>query len=313
MLGSALVGQGQLVEAARWLERAGHTLRNEAETAAGMTLRDARGLLELARGRNEEALADLQCAERLAGTLVTPHALATSMRALVLLALVGMGETDRAEAALAGLDEHERGRAEIRTALAPLLAQHDPQAAATALAPVLDGSVPRVGVHPSWIVEALLMEAIARDALGDPDAAGRALESALDLAEPDRLLISFLVHPVPGLLEHHARHATAHAALIAEILSLLAGMSPPGAGRPAAPLRQPPSPREPLNEAETRVLRYLPTSLTVAEIAGQLSLSENTIRTHMCHLYDKLDAHRRHEVVDRARALGLLAAATRKP
>jgi LuxR family maltose regulon positive regulatory protein len=225
-----------------------------------------------------------------------------------------MGETDRAEAALAGLDEHERGRAEIRTALAPLrLAQHDPQAAATALAPVLDGSVPRVGVHPSWIVEALLMEAIARDALGDPDAAGRALESALDLAEPDRLLISFLVHPVPGLLEHHAQHATAHAALIAEILSLLAGMSPPGAGRPAAPLRQPPSPPEPLNEAETRVLRYLPTSLTVAEIAGQLSLSENTIRTHMCHLYDKLDAHRRHEVVDRARALGLLAAATRKP
>jgi hypothetical protein len=35
MLGSALVGQGQLVEAARWLERAGHTLRNEAETPQG--------------------------------------------------------------------------------------------------------------------------------------------------------------------------------------------------------------------------------------------------------------------------------------
>src|SRR5258708_3044271 len=32
-----------------------------------------------------------------------------------------------------------------------------------------------VGVHAAWIVEALLMEAIARDALGDPDAAGRAL------------------------------------------------------------------------------------------------------------------------------------------
>ena len=43
------------------------------------------------------------------------------------------------------------------------------------------------------------------------------------------------------------------------------------------------------------------------EIADQLYLSENTIRTHMRHIYDKLDAHRRHEAVARARTLGLLA------
>jgi LuxR family maltose regulon positive regulatory protein len=193
-------------------------------------------------------------------------------------------------------------------ALASLrLAQHDPQAATAALAPVLDGSVSRVGVHPSWVVAALLLEAIARDALGDPAAAGRALERALDLAEPDRALISFLVYPAPGLLERHARQRTAHAALIADILSLLAGTSPPGAGSSAAPPGQPRSLREPLSQAETRVLRYLPTNLTVPEIAGQLYLSANTVRTHMRHLYDKLGAHRRHEAVDRARTLGLLA------
>ncbi|HEY2488712.1 MAG TPA: hypothetical protein VGI37_04350 [Streptosporangiaceae bacterium] len=52
-------------------------------------------------------------------------------------------------------------------------------------------------------------------------AAARALERALDVTEPDRAVISFLVHPVPGLLQRHLQRRTAHAALIAEILSLL--------------------------------------------------------------------------------------------
>jgi LuxR family maltose regulon positive regulatory protein len=49
----------------------------------------------------------------------------------------------------------------------------------------------------------------------------------------------------------------------------------------------------------------------VAEIAGQLYLSVNTARTHMRHLYAKLGVHRRHEAVEQARGLGLLAPATR--
>ena len=55
--------------------------------------------------------------------------------------------------------------------------------------------------------------------------------------------------------------------------------------------------REPLSQAETRVLRYLPTSLSAPEIAEQLYLSQNTIRTHVRHIYAKLDVHRRHEAV----------------
>jgi LuxR family maltose regulon positive regulatory protein len=163
-----------------------------------------------------------------------------------------------------------------------------------------------------WLVEALLLEAIARDALGDPAAAGRALERALDLAEPDVRFFPFLQHPAPGLLERHSRRHTAHAALISHILSLLAGTSSPVAGNSAAPPGEPRSLREPLSQAETRVLRYLPTSLSVPEIAGELYLSVNTVRTHMRHVYDKLDAHRRHDVIERARVLGLLAPSTQK-
>ena len=179
------------------------------------------------------------------------------------------------------------------------LSQDDPHAAIATLAPVLDGSAPPV--WPNWLAQAFLLEAIARDALGDEDAAGRALERALDCAEPDGALLWFLLHPVPGLLVRHARHRTSHAALIAEILGLLAGRTP------APPRSGPRPPLEPLSDSEIRVLRYLPTNLSMRQIAGELFVSHNTVRTHIRHLYEKLGTHTRAEAVDRARALGLLA------
>ena len=70
-------------------------------------------------------------------------------------------------------------------------------------------------------------------------------------------------------------------------------------------------PLEPLTESEIRVLRYLPTNLTGPEIAGELYVSHNTVRTHITHLYAKLGTHRRAETVARARDLGLLAPSAR--
>ena len=70
--------------------------------------------------------------------------------------------------------------------------------------------------------------------------------------------------------------------------------------------------REPLSETELRVLRYLPTNLTGPEIAGELYLSLNTIKTHIRHLYSKLGVHGRGEAVQRARALSLLAPSPRR-
>ncbi len=215
-------------------------------------------------------------------------------------ALARLGETDDAEQVLAGVGDRDRDRGEIRIAAAALrLAREDPHAATAALAPVLDGSA-SVGWR-SWLVEACLLEAIARDALGDPAAAGRALERALDLAEPDGALLWFLMHPVPDLLKSHTRRRTAHAALIAQILDLLAGNRP--APAPAGP--QPPL--KPLSKSEIRVLRYLPTHMTAPEIASELYVSTTTVKTHLRNLYAKLGAHRRAEAVKSARALGLLA------
>jgi LuxR family maltose regulon positive regulatory protein len=55
------------------------------------------------------------------------------------------------------------------------------------------------------------------------------------------------------------------------------------------------------------VLHYLPTNLSAAEIAGELSVSVTTVRTHIRHVFLKLGVHRRTEAVQHARALGLLA------
>jgi LuxR family transcriptional regulator, maltose regulon positive regulatory protein len=302
-LGAIRVWQMRLDEADTLLEQAERALRGEVEPAAGVVLQ-ARGMLELAHGRDDRAMTAFQAAERLAGLLVTAHPRSTPMRAHMLQTLVQLGETGRAEQALAGLDEIGRGQA--HNALAALrLAQGDSQAATAALAPVLDGSAPVTNL--GWMSQAFLLEAIARDALGDPVAAGRALEHALDLVEPDGAVFAFLLHPAPELLRRHARRGTAHAALIAVILGLMAG------NKPASPRGEPNRLPEPLSGSEARVLRFLPTNLSAPEIAGQLSVSVNTVRTHMRHLYEKLGAHSRTEAVEQARTLGLLALSSRRP
>jgi LuxR family maltose regulon positive regulatory protein len=188
----------------------------------------------------------------------------------------------------------------VRIAIAALeLAKDDPQQAVAALGPVVDGSAP--ALSPRWVrVEALVLDAGARDLLGDRRAAEESLEAALDAAEPDGLVLPFMLWPSRELLERHPRHRTAHATLIATILDTLAGR--------AAPQRESGAPlRDELSDAELRVVRYLPSNLTANEIASELVVSTNTVRTHMRHIYAKLDAHTRSEAVARARELGLVA------
>jgi ATP/maltotriose-dependent transcriptional regulator MalT len=83
--------------------------------------------------------------------------------------------------------------------------------------------------------------------------------------------------------------------------------------RSAPPPGGPLWPGEPLTQSETRVLRYLPTHLGAPEIAAELFLSANTVKTHLRHLYRKLGVHSRREAVQRARAIGLLTVSSRRP
>jgi LuxR family transcriptional regulator, maltose regulon positive regulatory protein len=63
---------------------------------------------------------------------------------------------------------------------------------------------------------------------------------------------------------------------------------------------------EPLTEREQVVLRFLSTTMSTAEIADELFLSVNTIKTHLGSIYRKLAAGKRRDAVVRARELELL-------
>jgi LuxR family transcriptional regulator, maltose regulon positive regulatory protein len=145
------------------------------------------------------------------------------------------------------------------------------------------------------------LEAVARDAQLDHDAAGAALERALDLAEPRGLRRPFLdVGPaLRPILRRHLRRQTAHRALAGELLDALEGARP--APATAEPLL------DPLSDRELTVLRYLPTMMSNAEIAGELFVSVNTVKTHLKQIYRKLDVTGRRDAVHRARDLELLA------
>ena len=303
-LGAALTTQVKPEEAEPWVQCAERTLTAEAEPAAVAATRYVRGILEQARGRDAEALAAFQAAEPLARRLATPDFLTLRAQAQQVHSLLRLGQPERAGEVLARLSQQDREHGEARIAAAALrLAQGDPHATLTELAPLLDGPA-RVSLG-FRMVTAYALEAAARDALGDQADAEAALERALDLAEPHGAVHPFLQAPVLGLLERHARHRTAHASLIAEIRSLLAGIRA-GPQRGAPPSRPGPL-LEPLSGSEVRLLRYLPTNLTTPEIARELSVSPNTVKTHIRHLYAKLGAHRRADAVESARALGLLA------
>ena len=105
-----------------------------------------------------------------------------------------------------------------------------------------------------------------------------------------------------GLLEALPRHETAHAALLADILDVLHGASPADRQRSWLP------PAEELSPGELQVLRYLPSNLSRPEIAGELSVSPNTVSAHIRSIYAKLQVCNRSSAVRHARRLRLLAA-----
>ena len=180
-----------------------------------------------------------------------------------------------------------------------MLAEQDPAAARRELRVVLDGGAPVLSYLTQ--VEAHLLDAFACRDLGDERASQEAAEQALNLAEPDRLILPFAMTGAWQLLETMPRHGTSHAALIADILDAIRSPERGGLNQSAI------MPVEELSRTELRVLRYLPTNLTRREIASELSVSPNTVDTHIRHIYAKLGAADRTAAVERGRELRLLS------
>jgi len=293
---------GEFDEGEQWLRRAELALQTDTGPDIRLLLHQTAGILHAGRGRHREALEEFAAAERLAAQLAGSQALSSQVTSWLAATQARLGRPGDARARLAALDDQRSGSGEIRNARAVIcLADGDPAAALAAARGVLDGTAPVLGYVT--LVEAHLLAGLAHRQLGDQAAANQAAERALALAESDRLILPFAMTGSAGLLETLPRHQTAHAALLADILDVLHGTPPPPARDQAAL-----PPAQQLSPGELRVLRYLPTNLSRPEIAGELSVSLNTVSTHLRSIYAKLQVQDRSSAVQRARDLRLLAA-----
>jgi LuxR family transcriptional regulator, maltose regulon positive regulatory protein len=303
-MASVEIAQGHTDDGRSWLQRAERAMRAELEPATALLVHFVRGELAVAEGLPREAITEFHAAVELQERLATAHVLRGTATESIALMQLQMGDVNGARVTLAALTDSDRVFGEARSALAALrLAEGEPRAAIESLVPVLDGTAPVV--RTGSVIQALMLDAIAHDRLGEQVAVERDVERALDLAEPDTLVYPFLVARARDLLERHPRDRTSHAALHADLLDVLAG-SPIERRRPRSDMLP-----VGFSESELRVLRYLPSNLSAPEIASELYVSTSTIKTHMRHIYDKLDAHRRTEAVERARERGLLGPRTR--
>ncbi len=301
MLAATLIWTGEFDEGERWLQRTRQALQTDTGPDITLLLHQTAGVLHAGRGRHHEALEEFGAAEYLGSQLADSQALATRTTRWLPATQARLGMTGEARALLAALDDERASSGEIRNARAVIcLAEGNPAAALAAVADVLDGTAPVLG--DVTVMEAHLLAGLAHRQLGDQRAASQAAERALALAEPDRLVLPFAMTGSRELLEALPRHQTAHGALLADILDVLHGSSP------AAKEQSPSPPTEELSPGELRVLRYLPTNLSRPEIASELSVSLNTVGTHLRSIYAKLQVRDRSSAVQRARELRLLAA-----
>jgi LuxR family maltose regulon positive regulatory protein len=299
-LAGNLAWTGEFDEGERWLQRAELALQTDAGPGIRQLLHLAAGRLYDGRGRHHEALEELRAAEQLQSQLAGPHVMTSQVTGWMLATQARAGMPSQARASLEALTGERKNAGEIRNARAVIcLVEGDPAAALDALAKVLDGTAPVVGYLT--VVETQLLAGLAHRQLGDQRAANQAAERALALAEADRLILPFAMTGSAELLEALPRHETAHAALLADILDVLHGSSRPAEDRSASPSA------EELSPSELRVLRYLPTNLSRPEIASELSVSVNTVNTHVRNIYAKLQARDRSSAVQRARELRLLS------
>ncbi len=300
-LAGTMVWTGEFDEGERWLQRAIRVMQADTGPDIGLLVHLVSGMLQAGRGRRHEALEEFSAAEYLGSQLADSHALASQVAGWMLATQARHEMPGEARATIAALPDQRASAGEIRNACAVIcLAEGDPAAALGALRDVLDGTAPVIGY--ATVVEAHLLAGLAYRQLGDQRAANQEAERALALAESDRLILPFAMTGSAELLEALPRHQTAHGALLADILDVLHGSSP------AATEQSPLPPAEELSPGELRVLRYLPTNLSRPEIAGELSVSLNTVGTHLRSIYAKLQVRDRSSAVQRARELRLLAA-----
>ncbi len=154
------------------------------------------------------------------------------------------------------------------------------------------------GSRTGSVIEILILEALAAADRGDGASALTALEQALTAAEPEGYVRVFVDEgqAMTALL----REASRRGITIGYVEELLAGGERPSLGRAKTQGLV-----EPLSERELDVLRLLGSDLSGPEIARELTVSLNTLRTHTKNIYMKLGVNNRRTALRRAQEMGL--------
>jgi LuxR family maltose regulon positive regulatory protein len=176
------------------------------------------------------------------------------------------------------------------------LALGEPREAAKGIRALLSSTSPQVGRYQ--IVDGLMCAALIAEMDDDQGQAVEMLMRALQVADGDiRLPLVRLTEAFTGMLTRHPSVAAQWPVPLRNGHPLLARSNQQrGTGFPAVLL----------TDRERAVLRFLATGMSTGEIASELCVSVNTVKTHLAAIYRKLPARKRREAVNRARELELL-------
>lgn len=155
------------------------------------------------------------------------------------------------------------------------------------------------------VIEILMLQGLAHQAQGDRTSALTVLKRGLSIADPEGYA-RILVDEGPSMIAL-LQEATKHGIAPRYVSKLLTAIGKPDRKKPLAHLLiEPAALIEPLSERELDVLRLLRTELSGPEIAQELMVSLNTVRTHTQNIYAKLGVNNRRAAVRRAEELNLL-------
>jgi len=156
------------------------------------------------------------------------------------------------------------------------------------------------GKRTGVVIEVLILQALARQALGNTKQALALLKRALDLAESEQYVRLFVDEgaPMAALLKHF--NTSEYADKLLAALDASEVEAAPVSNESAARLT------EPLSQKELKTLQLLISGLSNKEIAEQLFVSPNTVKTHLRNIYDKMRVNNRAQAIARARELGLI-------
>jgi LuxR family transcriptional regulator, maltose regulon positive regulatory protein len=255
--------------------------------------------VDAASGRVDTARRGLARLHRELGAWVPPRLLARWLRvteAEVELA-DGIPAAALARVPLDGPDDADETLVPERLLRArAMLDLADPAGAEAALAPLHEAGLEHLSEVELWVLTALVADRLRQDRR-----ATDALRRALGAAGPEGIRRPFVAWGQPRLPGLLARVKVLHPAVRAFVQELEGDDLATTAGSTSVAAQA-----VALTERELSVLQYLPSMMTYPEIAAQLFVSVNTVKSHLRHLYAKLEVVNRRQAVIRAREIGLL-------